>query len=43
MLQYQHLIIKGIQGLPPDILSEINDCVYFLRKRRNNRIFFNKS
>jgi uncharacterized membrane protein YebE (DUF533 family) len=30
---YEQLIVKGIQGLPPDVLAEIADFVYFLRKR----------
>lgn len=30
---YQALIIEGIQGLPPDLLAEIADFVYFVRKR----------
>jgi hypothetical protein len=30
---YHHLIIEGIDGLPPDILAEIVDFIYFVRKR----------
>jgi len=30
---YQQLIIQGIQGLPPEVLAEITDFIYFLRKR----------
>ena len=30
---YQQLIIEGIKGLPPDILAEIANFVYFIRKR----------
>ncbi len=30
---YQELIIEGLKGLPPDILAEITDFVYFVRKR----------
>ena len=30
---YQELIIEGIKGLPPDILAEIANFVYFIRKR----------
>jgi hypothetical protein len=30
---YQELILEGIKGLPPDILAEITDFVYFVRKR----------
>jgi hypothetical protein len=30
---YQQLIIEGIKGLPPEILAEIADFVYFVRKR----------
>ena len=30
---YQQLIIEGIKGLPPDLLAEIANFVYFIRKR----------
>jgi hypothetical protein len=30
---YQQLIIEGIKGLPPEILAEIADFIYFVRKR----------
>lgn len=30
---YQQLIIEGIKGLPPNILAEIADFVYFVRRR----------
>ena len=30
---YRKLILQGIQGLPPEILSEIADFIYFLRRR----------
>jgi hypothetical protein len=30
---YRQLIIKGIQGLPLEVLAEIADFIYFLRKR----------
>ena len=30
---YQQLILDGINGLPPEILAEITDFVYFVRKR----------
>jgi hypothetical protein len=30
---YQQLIAEGIQGLPPEVLAEIADFVYFVRKR----------
>ena len=30
---YHQLIIKGIDGLPPETLAEIADFVYFVRKR----------
>ena len=30
---YQQLIIEGIEGLPPEILAEITDFIYFVRKR----------
>ena len=30
---YQQLIIEGIKGLPPDVLKEITDFVYFVRKK----------
>ena len=30
---YQQLIIEGIKGLPPEVLAEITDFVYFVRKR----------
>ena len=30
---YEQLIINGIRGLPPEVLAEIADYVYFLRKR----------
>lgn len=31
--EYRQLIIEGIDGLPPDLLAEITDFVYFVRKR----------
>lgn len=30
---YQELIKEGIQGLPPEILAEIADFVFFVRRR----------
>jgi len=30
---YQQLIIEGIKDLPPEILAEITDFVYFIRKK----------
>ncbi len=30
---YQELIIDGIKDLPPEMLAEIADFVYFVRKR----------
>lgn len=30
---YQQLIIEGIKGLPTEMLTEIADFVYFVRKR----------
>jgi hypothetical protein len=30
---YEQLIIEGIEGLPQEILAEIADFVYFVRKR----------
>ncbi|MBI5305545.1 MAG: hypothetical protein HY868_25675 [Chloroflexi bacterium] len=30
---YRQLILDGINGLPPEILAEIMDFVYFVRKR----------
>jgi hypothetical protein len=33
MPSYEQLIIHGIQGLPPELLAEVADFVYFLRKR----------
>jgi len=30
---YQQLIIEGIKGLPQEILAEIADFIYFVRKR----------
>ena len=30
---YQQLIIEGIKGLPPEILAEIADFIYFIRQR----------
>ncbi len=30
---YQHLILAGIKGLPPEALEEIAQFIYFLRKR----------
>jgi hypothetical protein len=30
---YQQLILEGIKGLPPEILAEILDFVYFVRRR----------
>ena len=36
-LSYQQLILKGIQGLPPETLAEITDFIYFVRKRALQR------
>lgn len=33
MEHYQQLIVEGIKGLPPELLAEIADFVYFVRKR----------
>jgi len=30
---YEQLVIEGIKGLPPEILAEIADFIYFVRKR----------
>jgi hypothetical protein len=30
---YEQLIMEGIRGLPDDLLSEIADFVYFVRRR----------
>ena len=30
---YHQLIIEGIKGLPPELLAEVADFVYFIRKR----------
>ena len=30
---YQQLILEGMKGLPPEVLAEITDFVYFVRKR----------
>ncbi|HXG64691.1 MAG TPA: hypothetical protein VNO70_06260 [Blastocatellia bacterium] len=30
---YQELIMEGVKGLPPELLAEIADFVYFVRKR----------
>ena len=30
---YEHLIIAGIKDLPPELLAEIADFIYFVRKR----------
>ncbi len=30
---YQQLIVKGIDGLPEEMLAEITDFVYFVRRR----------
>jgi hypothetical protein len=30
---YQELIMEGVKGLPTDILAEVADFVYFVRKR----------
>ena len=30
---YPQLIADGIRGLPPDVLAEIADFVFFVRKR----------
>jgi len=32
-MTYQHLITEGIKGLPQDLLAEITDFVYFVRRR----------
>jgi hypothetical protein len=33
---YQEMIVHGIEGLPAEMLAEIADFVYFLRKRALN-------
>lgn len=30
---YKNLIVSGIQDLPPDLLAEVTNFVYFLRKQ----------
>ncbi len=30
---YQELIMEGVKGLPTEVLAEIADFVYFIRKR----------
>jgi len=30
---YEQLIVEGIKGLPPEILAEIADFIYFVRQR----------
>ena len=30
---YEQLIAEGIKGLPPEILAEIADLIYFVRQR----------
>ncbi len=30
---YQQLIQDGIKGLPPELLAEITDFIYFVRRR----------
>lgn len=30
---YEQLIVSGIKGLPPEMLREVADFVYFLRRR----------
>ncbi len=30
---YRQMIVNGIQNLPPNLLSQIADYVYFVRKR----------
>ena len=30
---YEKLIVEGIKGLPPEVLAEIADFVYFIRQR----------
>jgi hypothetical protein len=30
---YEQLILEGLQGLPPEALTEIADFVYFVRRR----------
>ena len=33
---YQQIIQEGIRGLPTEILSEIIDFIYFLRKKQSD-------
>lgn len=30
---YQELIMEGVKGLPTEILAEVADFIYFMRKR----------
>ncbi len=30
---YQQMVVDGIKGLPPEMLAEIVDFIYFVRKR----------
>lgn len=30
---YQQAILRGLEGLPNEVLAEVTDFVYFLRKR----------
>ncbi len=31
---YHQMVIDGIKGLPPEMLAEIVDFIYFVRKRK---------
>ena len=37
---YENLIMKGIKGLPQEVLAEVADFVYFVRTRVTQPQFF---
>jgi hypothetical protein len=40
--RYKELILEGLEGLPVEILAEITDFVYFVRKRAMHPESFSK-
>lgn len=41
-LPYHQMVVDGINGLPPEMLAEIVDFIYFVRKRKFEPLAFSE-
>lgn len=39
---YHQMVVDGIKGLPPEMLAEIVDFIYFVRKRKFEPMAFSE-